>query len=536
MLMSDTTKDPPKWWWTLALWSPVAALYLAHCAAALIHPGLHPTGFIQYDLPYSMACAREFADNGLHGLLFTLPSNTDAHGTPVLLQLHLWALGQIWRVLPMDPGLLYVVFGMCMSLLAVRAFTRLFDVVVPLSGAVRRWGHVLFLWGGGLLALAGEAVNLLHGRPLEDTWKHLLDLDPAHGWWMMNLGRCLILPNEAYYHLLYCSAALAFLRARYRTAVLILILLAASHPFSAVGGLVVFFGWSCIERWGTGTRSVPWSVPLALAAAFAACCFYYFKWLPPRLDPRLTAAFPLPFVLEARAILPAYALVLLAACARLRSVARLKTFLRGPAGRMLAVMAVGHLALENHELFTHPYQPLHFTRGYAWAALFLIGAPWLLGEAWPYVRARWRHASTAMALVATGLLLSDNAAFFALNIKRELRASQPGFWLSREQREVFDLLNALPPESPLVISQDEDLGYMVIVYTPLRAYRSHFFDEEDAWSRVEQQAAYFDGRITDPLLSRPLIVVAMKDSGDFVPQGSAEMIFENVDYRIFRTE
>lgn len=522
--------------WTVLLWSPAGAFYLAHYLAAYIHPGLYPTGFVQYDLPYSMACAREFADNDLHGLLFPLPSNVGTTGEPVLLQMHLWVLGQIWRMFPMDPGTLYVIFWACMGLLAVRAFTKLCDAVVPLSGGARRWGHVLFLWGGGLLALTGEAVNLFNGRPLEDTWKHLLDLDPAHGWWMINLGRCLILPNEAYYHFLYFTAAQAFLKGRYRTAVLCLVLLAVSHPFSAVGGLVVFFGWSCVERWGTKGGQVPWSVPLALAATFGACCYYYFLWLPPRMDPRLTAAFPLPYILEIRSMIPAYALVGVAACARLRSVERIRAFISTPAGRMLAVMAAGHLALENHELLVRPYQPLHFTRGYAWSALFLIGAPWLVNEAWPLVRLRWRRSARLIAAVVVLLSLSDNIVFFTLNIKRELRASSPGFWLSEQQREVLTFLGRTPSDGPLVISQDEDLGYMVIVYTHLHAYRSHFFDEEDAWSRVRHQDAYFKGMITDPQLSGPLLVVAMNDRGGFVPPGTSELIFENPAYRVFRTK
>ena len=182
MRMMDSARSGNRvgWCWTVLLWSPVALYYASHFAAALFHPGLRPTGFIQYDLPYSMACAREFADNGLHGLLFTLPS-TAAVGEPVLLQLHLWFLGQVWRWLPLDPGLLYVLFGVIAGLLAVRSFLRFFDSVVRVSGSERRWGHVLFVWGGGILAFAGELLNLFHGRPLAETWKHLLDLDPAHG-------------------------------------------------------------------------------------------------------------------------------------------------------------------------------------------------------------------------------------------------------------------------------------------------------------------------------------------------------------------
>lgn len=535
MNMKAAGRTPISWWWTLTLWSPVAAFYLAHYAAALTHPGLRPTGFVQYDLPYSMACAREFADNGLHGLLFTLPSNAGPSGEPVLLQIHLWALGQVWRVLPIDPGSLYVLFGVCAGLFAVRAFARFFDAVVPLEGAARKWGHVLFVWGGGLLALAGEAVNVIEGRPLKDTWAHLLDVDPAHGWWMMNLGRCLILPNEAYYHLLYYSTAFALLRERYLTAISLLALLAASHPFAATGGLVVFLVWMCVERLPKVGIRPPLIVPISIIGLLMACCAYYFIWLPPRMDPHLGSALALPHIVEARAILPAYALVLLPSCARLRSTGRLRAFMRDRSGRILAVMALVHLALENHELFARPYQPAHFTRGYAWAALFLIGAPWLLGEAWSWC-ARGGRVALLAASIAAGLLLSDNLAFFALNIKRELRASSPGFWLTHEQREVLDFLNTLPPDGPLVVAQDEDLGHMVIVYTPLRAYRSHFFDENDAWSRVKEQAAFFKGEVTDELLRGPLTIVATKDSGAFVPPGVSRLVFENRAYRVFATE
>ncbi len=524
------------WWWILILYSPVLAYYASHFAAALLHPGIIATGFIQYDLPYSMACAREFADNGLCGLLFTLPSNAGDVGEPVLLQLHLWALGQIWRLFPVDPGMLYVFFGMVTGLLAVRAFVRFFDAVVPTSPNARRWGHLLLLWGGGLLALLGEGLNIIQGRPIAETWTHLLDLDPAHGWWMMSLGRCMLLPNEAYYHLLFYTAALAFIRKRPAIAVFCLLVLAASHPFAGVGGMLVFFTWSLVERFVQKDAVTPAGVPIALVSAFALCCWYYFAWLPSRMDPQLTASMPSAYIVEARSILPAYLLVLLPACARLRTRQRLRDLIAERSSRMLLLMALVQFTLENHDLFFITYQPAHFTRGYTWTALFLIGAPWVLNEGWPWIKTRWPRARFAIAAAFTLLFLSDNVAFFALNTKRQLRASQPGFWLTHEQKEVLAFLNGLPADAPLVISQEEELGYMVIVYTPLKAYRSHFFDQGDAWSRVKQQADYFDGRITDQLLAGPLIVLVNKDRGAFVPNGTHEVIYENDRFKVFRSE
>ena len=112
----------------------------------------------------------------------------------------------------------------------------------------------------------------------------------------------------------------------------------------------------------------------------------------------------------------------------------------------------------------------------------------------------------------------------------------PGVWLDNDQVDVLRFLGTLPADGPLVIVQEEELGYMVIVYTPLRAYRSHFFDEAEAWSRVEQHADYFKGRVTDPLLTGPLIVIADNDGHPFVPPGEARLLHANAGYLIYRAE
>ena len=522
------------WWGIGILYLPVVLYYATHYAAAITHPGLKPTGFIQYDLPYSMACAREFNDVGSHGLLFPLPSLPTAHNTPILLQLHVWALGQVWRVTHIDPGLLYVLFGALFGLFAVRAFVRVFDLFIPSNGAARMWGQIIFLWGGGLFVVAGEALNIWHARPIADTWKHLLDLDPAHGWWMLSLGRCLLLPNEAYYHFLFFSALLAVVRKRFALAVLLLIVLAASHPFAGMGGLLVFLVWSSAELGITRERTAPLFFPIVLLLTMATCMYYYFGWLPSRMDPQLASALGDRFTLRWFSMIPAYLLVAIMAAMRLRAQARFTSFCSSPAHRFLLILMIVQVALENHDLFLPAHQPLHFTRGYQWAALFLIGAPWLMDEAWPAVKVRWNSASRVIAVLVIGLFVLDNAAFFTLNMKRQLRASSPGFWLTPDQQSVLAELNEHFDPRSLLIAQEPDLAYMATVYTPWRAYRSHFFNSNDAWSRVREQEAYFRGSIIDPLLNPPLTVVANRAAGDFVPPGRSELIYENMTYRVFQ--
>ena len=182
----------------------------------------------------------------------------------------------------------------------------------------------------------------------------------------------------------------------------------------------------------------------------------------------------------------------------------------------------------------HPYQPLHFTHGYTWAALFLIGAPWLMVEARERIGSWSRRAARTASLVAFLLLLTDNIGFFGLFSAFQLEGKRPGMYMTRDQDDVVHHLGALYEKHVMLVSQDATIGFMATVYTPFRAYRAHFFTPEHSGVNERQQAAYFKGRIEDPLLAGPLVVVANVADGNFTPPGSSRLMYTNPSFRVFK--
>jgi hypothetical protein len=79
--------------------------------------------------------------------------------------------------------------------------------------------------------------------------------------------------------------------------------------------------------------------------------------------------------------------------------------------RLLLGWFVGAFLLANHDLFVRPRQPIHFTHGYLWVPLFLIGAPVMIKIAELLLAAPWRIGlPTSIAL--SGLMFLDNAGWF----------------------------------------------------------------------------------------------------------------------------
>lgn len=526
-----------EWAFALLLYAPIAVVYAAHFAAGWWESDRIGTGFIQYDQPSYMASAREYIDGSSSGLLYALPRERVPDAEPTLVQLHLWALSIVWRITGIDPGLLFVLFGAVFGVLAIRVFMALFDAVVIVKGGVRRWGQLLFVWGGGLLCLAGVAYGWMKGARGPGLAEYLFEIDPAFGWWFLNLGRNLIYPNEAYYHFMLFAALLLLARGRFWTAGAVTAMLAWSHPFAGVGLLAISITWSALERFYVRNRSIPLGFIVLLAAIAASCAWYFFIWVPAHANPELVGSIQLAWTLSAQAFIPAYALVALMTMANLRTPSRTLAFLGEPAHRLLAVMAVVNFMLENHEFAVEPHQPVHFARGYVWSALFLMGAPWLLTEALPWCRSRGRVAAATLTVVASAALLLDNALFFGTQVVRQLRATAQSVWLTPDGREALGALRQLHRSEELLVSQDLDLAHLAQVYTPYRTYAAHFFETRERSIYEPRQLAYFNqGELSDSLLTGPLMVVAMTDSGAFTPPGRARLVYANPSYRLFRVE
>ena len=453
-----------RWPWLAAalLLLPMAAVYAAHF---LLPPaGEWPTGFLQYDQQSYLAMARETLDGGSWPL-FALPTSADPASPAQYFHPQIALLGALLWLFDADPGRLYLAFGLAAGLVFLRLAIALYGRVVARRDAWAALGLLLFAWGGGLLVLAG-GLQALAGGQLD--YGSLFAFDPAGGFWFLNLGRNLFYGVEAYYHALALGLLLALLEGRWRLALALLALLAASHPFTGLQFLLILLCWQLAER--LLPRALPppaWLLPgtLLLLALFLG---YHF-WLLPR-DPahaQLMQAWSLSWTLETATLLLAYGPVALLAALWLA-----RRGLDGRATRLLTVMALVSLGLANHELLVDPRQPLHFTRGYVWTPLFLLGAPLLV--AWLARRAR------PLALAAALLLLLDNAAWLGVQILQNAGGFGAARTLTQQELGALAALDAPAYAGHLLVAEDPRQGYDAIVYTPLLAWYSQ--EHSTPWS------------------------------------------------------
>src|SRR5207302_7200411 len=178
--------------------------------------------------------------------------------------------------------------------------------------------------------------------------------------------------------------------------------------------------------------------------------------------------------------------------------------------RLLLVWFAVSFALANHDLVMAPLQPLHFTRGYIWAPLFLLGAPLLVR-----LIARAARAAVAPTLVPAliaGLFVFDNAAWFGRAAMWEHYSNEPnGIALDAPERAVLASLQDPHYRGYLLVSQSPKLGYLATVYSPLRAWYSHISHTPQAKHRKTELTA-FSATGTEPEAwrGRPLVAAVLR--------------------------
>lgn len=459
-LGSDWTRGWRAWLLAGLFYLPMAAVVLAHL---LLPPdGRWPTGFLQYDQGSYMAMAREAFDAlpWPNTPLFGLPTSADP-GTPqVYANPHLLLLGFVQELTGADPGRLYLLFGALSGLVFLRLAIALYGRAVPQRDGAALLGLGLFLWGGGLFVLAGLGASLIDGRLDYNT---PFQFDPYGGFWFLDLGRNLFYAVEAYYHAIAFGLLLALLDRRWLLSLLLMALVAASHPFTGAQFLSIALAWA-LPQYLIARQDRP---PLWFAAGgfaiLAGFLTYHFWYLPQSAEHRaLMQQWSLAWTLPVAALLLAHALVLPAAVVTL-----LRRLLEPRLAALLAVTAGLSLLLANHELFMAPKQPLHFTRGYIWFPLFLLATPWLV----PLLRrllARHRLAAAALA----GLFLLDNAAWLTAQAVQNAGGFGAARYLTEDERSILAELS--PASAPqLLVSEDDRLSYDALVYTSWQSWYSH---------------------------------------------------------------
>jgi hypothetical protein len=410
----------------------------------------------------------------------------------------------------------------------------LYREVVGRNDWAARRGLVLFFWGGGLLAIAGIVLGLATRGTLGR--KDVVALDTFEGWWFLNFGRNLIYPTEALYHTFFFSCILCVLRRRFATATTFALLTAASTPFTGFELLAILWAWGFVEVVFLEDRAQVRRFFAATSALMGLFVAYTLGFLNLFAEHRAVAArMSLPWGYGAETFIPAYALVGGLAAWRMRTLPRAAGCLAEPKNRLFLVWAVVAFGLANHEFAVPMKQPIHFTRGYIWTALFFLGAPELL-------RLLDRLRGRRLALAAfTALFLFDNLTWFGVYYAGGLRAKLGnGVRINIYQEEVLRRLDDPRLAGCTILGDDHELLYLAIAESPLRSWVSHWIETVDFERHRDELDALFErGRFVDAWESLPLVVVVTRRSGESGPphwlaRRGAEPIFANRKYLVYR--
>ncbi len=539
------TSSATRWIWSFVLLLPVITLYLS---AWFGHPpGERFTGFLIYDMGVYMADARSFFTGGFH-FLYSNPSSADSNAPAIYFQPQFLLLGIVQVLTGADPGLIFVIFGFFTALIAIRVAIALYEEIAGSGGPWAQLGWLLFVWGGGVVILCGFFYHLISHHPPSDFMTDLLGFDPCYGWWFLNLGRNLILPTEAYYHALAFGAVLMALRGHYGGAVGLAFLLSISHPFTGVQFALILLAWCTLERFWVGNKELPWWFALGMLSVLVFHFGYYLWFLNRFAEHRnIFEQYSQSWGIRASSFVPADLLVGLLAYVAMRNLEIARRLFARPANRLLLIWFVVSFLLAHHDAFVDPRMPVHFTRGYTWIPLFLLGIQPLLGLIDRCFRLKGPLIRSLAITSVLMLGLSDNGVWLAHQCDVSLRALYvpdargEGLYLRDSDRQLMGWLKERPlPHRELIVSPEYEtlltahpVKYLSTVYTDYRASASHAVTTPFYARRTEEEIAYFQaGKVPDEWRGRSLLIVSKiaNPPPGFLPD--APVVYENKDYRV----
>jgi hypothetical protein len=496
---------------------------LIACVRAWSH-GLVPTGFVQYDLPYYVANARQHFAGGFH---LTYGNPYAPYGSPAIyFQPHIFLLSILDQI-GLDPGISLNLFGIFAVAFGVAVAARLYRQIVGWNTTAEKLGLIVFFWGGGVLAIAG----LLFGLPAKMTFaRSSLLFDPNEGWWMLNFGRNLVYPTEAFYHGIFLLAMLMLLREKIAWALALSALLAITHPYAGLSLALILAAFGFVEMLAGSGRKYAGLFAGAVAIA-AAHVGYYMVFLNRFADHRaLRAQWELDWPYLAWTFGPALYLVGFLTFARFTRWTRTRELLKDRKTRLFLIWFAVVFALTQHDLFIKPMQPIHFTHGYDWIALFFLASPAIIAlieKALAQPRPIMRTAAVALILT---IFLFDNLTW--LWSFRDPSVQRYTITLTHGERDTLDWLRAHAATHAIVVSEDRWINYLTATYTNSRAWFGHDYNTPQAeLRRKETEAAFREAKY---IHAGSTIYYVPRRETSWNPPESAKQVYANSEFVIWQ--
>jgi hypothetical protein len=316
-----------------------------------------------------------------------------------------------------------------------------------------------------------------------DFLDRIFFIDPAWGWWGLNFGRGHFISTEGLFHFLFLAGILSILKKKWNVAFIASLLLSLSHPFTGIEYLSIVIAWLFVEKLFIKNKDIPWSFIIGNLLIMVFHVYYYLFYLNQFPEHRsVSEQYALNWRLRFFNMVPAYCLV---GSLALVSFLRLKEkFFKDISTRLFLSWFIIAFLLANHEVFMKPMQPLHFTRGYVWTGLFLLGLPALHVL---FENEKLKRLPVVLILFSA-VLLSDNFLWI-INSIRFTPTIPSTSYITAEQKNLLSIIAKNSDNRTLIIGEDEVLVYMSTVYSKAYPWISHPFTTPFA---IKKEKAYRD--------------------------------------------
>ncbi len=485
--------------------------------------GLVPTAFVQYDMPCYVANGRQ---SFVGGFQLNYGNPYASYGSSAIyFQPHIFLLGLLQRI-GLSPDMAFIAFQMAVVAFAAIVAAKLYEEWVGWNTPAQKLGFICFFWGGGVLELAGVVFGLVNHVKMPRSF---LLFDAGDGWWMLNFGRNLVYPTEAFYHALFLLTILLLVRRKFGAAIGAAAVLSASHPFTGLSLGLILILYSALElklKSGAASRSLL----LGSCAITALHLAYYMIFLNRFADHRaLEAQWRLDWPYDFWTYAPALYLVALFAFVPLTRWKNLGPALAKPRVRLCLVWFAVICGLTHHDLVIQSRQPIHFAHGNDWMALFLLGAPAIVAALDKLLAIRPRPAMALAVCAFLAVFLSDNLLWFASF--SDPMVQWQAFALTHDEKNVLDWLSRQPNVPAYVASSDQRINYLTSTYSNLRAWRGHDLNTPQVLLRQsELKAAFSAGK---PIPTRnPVYYIPQRDR-NWTPPAGAGLIYSNNSFDVW---
>ncbi len=201
-----------------------------------------------------------------------------------------------------------------------------------------------------------------------------------------------------------------------------------------------------------------------------------------------------------------------------------------PHQRLFICWAIIAFLLSKHEWFIKPMQPIHFTRGYVWAGLFLFGLPALVALIQFLKKRKLSWVLYAFILI----FLSDNI-LWTFNLVRGKNITEWEGHITKDTREVLIFLHNNANQKDLLMGNAGVVNYLANVYTHANSWATHPYNTPDRDLRMNQQLSFIETGIKPPEWNnRRILLLIDKRKGAIriAPSLLGPKLFENDSYMI----